>query len=893
MIEIEKAYEAKKYEDKIYEKWESSGAFKPKIDKKKKPFIISMPPPNATGVLHLGHAVMLALEDIMIRYHRMQGTPALWVPGTDHASIATQNKVEQLLAQKRITKYDLGREEFLKEVDKFVKNSQSTIRNQIRKMGSSCDWTRERYTLDKGLTTAVQTVFVKMFKDDLIYRGSRIVNWCPRCESTLADDEVDYKESKEKLYWIAYGPFTVATTRPETKLGDTAVAVNPADKRYKKMIGQVFPIKSALGEYNIVVIGDKSVDMEFGSGAVKVTPAHSFADFEMAQKNKEVFKKVGIEPMKEVIDEKGRMKENCGKYSGMTTKECRRALVEDLEKMGLIEKIEDYSHNLSVCYRCGYTIEPLISKQWFINVDKPVIKDGTKKKSIKEKSIEVVKKGDIKIIPEKFNKTYFNWMENLHDWCISRQIWFGHKIPVWYKMDEKSKKEYEKNPEKNRYLLGDKIAICSIEKPDNKNHYIQDPDTLDTWFSSGLWTFSTLGWPDKTEDFKYFHPTSVLETGYDILFFWVARMIIMTQYTLGEVPFKTVYLHGLIRDKNGKKMSKSAGNGIDPLEMIAKYGTDPVRLSLVIGGTPGNDMCLSEDKISGYRNFVNKIWNASRFALMNVSEEDLKKKFTPGMAKSTADKWILTELNALVKATNTDMEKYNFSEAGMRIYEFIWNNYCDWYLEISKGEHKNPAVLLHVLKTTLKLLHPFIPFVTEKLWELMEEKTMLISESWPKEDKNTILKKEAKDLEEVKEMISKIRSLRSELKVEPAKKINAIIYAGKQLKLLEEKREVIERMARLQDLQIEEKGKKIEGAKLIIQGNMEIYLPLKDMIDTEKEAKRIKEEIAKKEALIKSIETKLSNQGFVKNAPKELIAQEKEKLAKEKLSLAKMAQNML
>ncbi|MFA6305314.1 MAG: valine--tRNA ligase [Candidatus Gracilibacteria bacterium] len=893
MIEIEKAYEAKKYEDKIYAKWESSGAFKPKIDKKKKPFVISMPPPNATGVLHLGHAVMLALQDIMIRYNRMQGAPTLWLPGTDHASIATQNKVEQLLAQKNITKYDLGREEFLKEVDKYVKNSQSTIRNQIRKMGSSCDWTRERYTLDEGLTNAVQKVFLKMYKDGLIYRGSRIVNWCPRCESTLADDEVNYKESKEKLYWIVYGPFTVATTRPETKLGDTAVAVNPADKRYKKMIGKVFPIKSALGEYNIVVIADKEVDMEFGSGAVKVTPAHSFADFEMAQRNKEVFKKAGIEPIKEVIDEKGRMKENCGKYSGMTTKECRKALVADLEKMGLIEKIEDYTHNLSICYRCGHTIEPLISKQWFIDVDKPIIKDGAKKKSIKEKSIEVVKKGEIEIIPERFNKTYFNWMKNLHDWCISRQIWFGHKIPVWYKMDEKSKKEYEKNPEKNRCLLNDKEAICSIEKPDDKNYYIQDPDTLDTWFSSGLWTFSTLGWPDKTEDFKYFHPTSVLETGYDILFFWVARMIIMTEYTLGEVPFKTVYLHGLIRDKNGKKMSKSAGNGIDPLEMIAKYGTDPVRLSLVIGGTPGNDMCLSEDKIEGYRNFINKIWNASRFALMNVSEEDLKKKIEPKMAKSTADKWILTELNGLVKATNADMEKYNFSEAGMRIYEFIWSKYCDWYLEISKGEHKNPVVLLHVLKTTLKLLHPFIPFVTEKLWELMGEKTMLISQSWPKEDKNTIFKKEAKDLEEVMEMISKIRSLRAELKVEPAKKINAIIYAGKQVKLLEEKREVIVRMARLENLQIEEKGKKIEGAKLITQGTMEIYLPLKDMLDIEKENKRIKEEMAKKQALILSIESRLSNEGFVKNAPKDLITKEKERLKEEKLSLAKMTENMV
>ncbi|MBU1151830.1 valine--tRNA ligase, partial [Patescibacteria group bacterium] len=565
-IELEKSYEAKKYEDKIYENWEKSGFFKAKVDKNKKPYTISMPPPNATGMLHLGHAIMLAIEDILIRYHRMKGYEALWLPGTDHASIATQNKVEQQLAEKGLDKYKLGRKHFLEEVEKYVAKSQNTIRNQIRKMGASCDWSRERYTLDKGLTNAVQEVFIRMYKDGLIYRGDRIVNWCPRCESTLANDEVEYKEANEKLYWIKYGPFTLATTRPETKLGDTAVAVHPKDKRYKEMIGKKYMIPGVLGEFEIIVVGDNAVDPKFGSGAVKVTPAHSFTDFEIAQRHKI--------PAKSIIDEQGRMMANCGKYEGMTTLECREAIVKDMKKMGLIEKIEDYQHNLSVCYRCGTTIEPLISKQWFINVDKPVIKEGGKKVSLKEKSIEVIKKKKIKIVPDRFNKTYFNWMENLHDWCISRQIWFGHRIPIWYCKSCGHQEASKTKPLNN-------CAKCKGEK------WKQDEDTLDTWFSSGLWTFSTLGWPEKTPEFKYFHPTAVLETGYDIIFFWVARMIMMTSYALNDIPFKTVYLHGLIRDKQGRKMSKSLNNGIDPLEMIEKYGTDAVRLSLVIGNTPG------------------------------------------------------------------------------------------------------------------------------------------------------------------------------------------------------------------------------------------------------------------------------------------------------------------
>jgi len=854
---IESAYQANKYEDKIYKKWESIGAFKPKIDPKKKPFVISMPPPNATGVLHLGHAVMLALEDIMIRHHRMLGDPTLWLPGTDHASIATQNKVEQLLAKKGKTKYNLGRKDFLKEVHKYVKNSQNTIRNQIRKMGSSCDWSKESYTLDKDLTNAVQEIFIKMYKDGLIYRGDRIVNWCPRCESTLANDEVEYKEVKEKLYWIKYGPFVVATTRPETMLGDTAVAVHPNDKRYKKMIGKKEMIPGPLGEFEITVVADKEVDPKFGSGAVKVTPAHSFADFEIAQRNKL--------PAKSVIDEKGIMKSNCGKYAGMTTTECRKEIVKDLDKLNKIVKIEDYNHNLSICYRCGHSVEPLISKQWFINVDKPG-------KSLKKKAIEIVKKGEIKILPSKFNKTYFHWMENLHDWCISRQIWFGHRIPVWYCRDCE---HIEVNKEKPG-----KCTKCK------KENWKQDPDTLDTWFSSGLWTFSTLGWPKKTKDLKYFHPTSVMETGYDILFFWVARMIIMTTYALKEIPFHTVYLHGLIRDRHGNKMSKSRPETcIDPLEMIKKYGTDAVRLSLVIGSTPGSDMRLYEEKIAGYRNFINKIWNAARFALMNVSKEDLRKDFEPGMIKTFADKWILTELQTLIKEVDENMQNYRFSDAGTLIYDFIWRNYCDWYLEVCKGQHINPPVLIHVLKTALKLLHPFVPFVTEKIWEFMDPKSMLISEKWPTYDKKLIFPEEKKTMETIHEIISEIRSIRAEQGVEPSKKIHAIIYAGPKTSHIERKREALMRLARLESLEIKEKGPKIPKSKVFHVDKITTYLPLKDLIDTKQESKRLKKEFEEKKKFINSLEKKLSNKGFTANAPKEIVKQNKERLLSEKEKL--------
>lgn len=867
MKEIEKAYEAKKYEDDIYKKWEDSGVFTPKVDESKKPFTVSMPPPNATGVLHLGHATMLAIEDIMIRYKRMQGFSALWLPGTDHAGIATQNRVEKNLLEKGITRHDLGREKFLKEVDKFVKGSRNTIRNQIRKMGASCDWTRERYTLDEGLSKAVREVFVRMYNDDLIYRGNRIVNWCPRCSSTLADDEVDYKDKNEKLYWIKYGPFSVATTRPETILGDTAVAVHPKDKRYKDMVGKKFMIPGVLGDFEITVVADDAVDMEFGTGAIKVTPAHSFADFEIAQRHEL--------PIKSVIDEDGKMKNNCGKYAGMTTLECRKAIVEDMEKMGFLEKTEEFNHNLSICYRCKTPIEPLVSKQWFIDVDKPVIEENGKKKTIKEKAIEVVRNGDIEIIPDRFTKTYFHWMENLHDWCISRQIWFGHQIPVWYCQDCEE-------------------LIVSIEAPEKckcgSTNLKQDPDTLDTWFSSGLWTFSTLGWPQKTEDLQYFHPTSVLETGYDILFFWIARMIIMTTYAMKEVPFKKVYLHGLIRTRDGKKMSKSdPATCIDPLDMIEQYGTDALRLSMVIGGTPGNDMRLYEEKIAGYRNFVNKIWNAARFSFMNIDDEALKTKFDPKKhIKSRADKWILTKLQYLIKDVTNDMEKFRYSDAGTKNYNFTWCELCDWYVELSKGAHLNPVVLLYVLKNVLKLLHPFVPFVTEVLWGHLNEEKMLIEETWPTFNKDLLFDKEVEEMEILHQIISDIRSVRAQYNVEPAKKIMAVVYAGKYKEFLEEKIEPLKRMARIENIDILEKGDKIEKAVCVFVSDIEVYLPLNELVDTEKEKARLTKEKENLEKFKKSLEGKLKNPGFTGSAPAEVIEKEKKRLAETEKSLEKI-----
>lgn len=881
MKELPKAYEPSLYEDKIYERWEKSGFFNPDVciekgicAKDAKHFSIVLPPPNVTGTLHIGHAMMLAIQDVMIRYHRMKGDKTLWLPGTDHAAIATQTKVEKLLIEKGLKdpKKELGREKFLAEVNKFARESHDTIINQCKKMGASLDWSREAFTLDEKRSLAVQTVFKKMQDDGLIYQGFRIVNWCPRCHSTLADDEVEYKPAKTKLYWIKYGPFILATTRPETKLGDTAVAVHPKDKRYKDMVGKKYMIHGVLGEFEITVVADEAVDMEFGTGAIKVTPYHSFADYEIAQRHNL--------PGKQIIDEDGRMMSNCGKYAGMTTVEAREVIVKDMEKMGLIDHVdENYENNLSICYRCGTAIEPLPSKQWFVDVNKEFtvhssqfigdlklkgIKDG-EKVSLKKLMQTVVKSGQIKIIPERFDKIYFHWIDNLRDWCISRQIWYGHPIP-------------------------------------------DSEDTLDTWFSSGLWTFSTLGYPDlEAEDLKNFHPTSVMETGYDILFFWVARMILMTTYILGDIPFEKVYLHGLVRDELGRKMSKSLGNVIDPLDVCKKYGTDAVRLSLLLGNSPGNDSKLSEEKIAGFRNFSNKLWNISRFMIGKIQETNNKIQIDVELpeAKTLADKWILEQVHQIIFDTSKNIEEFNFSYAGEQLRSFTWDQLADWYLEVAKiegdlstssGQDKT-EILNYILNTILKLWHPFMPFVTEQIWsEIYGKDRMLMIEKFPfLSDKDECIP--ADDFDLIKNIITSIRSLRAENKIEPAKKLNVIISAGDKVELLKENAEVIKGLARLEELTINQESnlrlelrsrEKTKNQIGFVVGEVEVFVDLAGVVDFDKEKERLKKEIGTIESYVKGLEKKLANKEFVKNAPEAVVEAEKKKLAEAQEKLAKL-----
>ncbi|MBI4235551.1 valine--tRNA ligase [Candidatus Peregrinibacteria bacterium] len=899
-FDMESSYIAKKYEDEIYRKWEKSSAFKAVIDRKKKSFTVAMPPPNATGVLHLGHAVMLAIEDIMIRHARMQGRSALWIPGTDHAAIATQSVVERNLEEKGIKnpRETLGREKLLKEIRGFAENSKDVIRNQIRKMGASCDWSREKYTLDDDLNLAVNTLFERMFKDGLIYRGGRIVNWDPKMQTTVADDEVEYVEEKAKFYYFQYGPVVIGTARPETKLLDKVIVVNPKDKRYKHMVGKEFEFEWIEGKIKTKVIADPCVDMSLGTGAMTITPAHSLVDFELAQKYKL--------DSPQIIDFDGKIRKEVSKnFGGMTIEEARGKIVETLRNKGLVKKIdENYVHNLAVSYRGKGIIEPQVMKQWFVDVNKKVISWKGKKLSIKEVLQDTVKSGMIKIVPKKFEKIYFHWIDNLRDWCISRQIWWGHQIPVWYKVNKKQYDEFNKRGGSTSTLLNilnvDGEVRYGTSSPKGQ-YWLRDPDTLDTWFSAALWTFSTLGWPKKTEDLKYFHPTAILETGYDILFFWVARMILATTYALRSdkvpeakcIPFKTVYLHGLIRDRHGKKMSKSNPETcIDPLDMIDKYSADALRLSLVIGSTPGNDMRLYEEKIAGYRNFINKIWNASRFALINVESKDFKEEFSAAKIKNTADKWILTGLGRLIKSVEKDFENHRYSDAGMKIYDFLWSQYCDWYLEISKGADKNPDVLIYVLQNLLKLLHPFVPFVTEKIWEFFGKENLLIGQSFPQENKKFNFAKEYKNFELIKEIILQLRSAKSEARVEPGKKIDVIIYAGKHLKNITKNANVISRLARLSSLKVDKHGEKITQAKSIFVGDIEIYIPLKNLLNPDKEKKSLNEEINSKRKFIHSLEQKLKNQSFLKNAPKEVVNQQKERLKLELTNLKRLSNRL-
>lgn len=850
--DLPKAYEPQKHEGDIYKRWDESGFFNPDNlpGKRTATYSISLPPPNVTGILHIGHAVMLAIQDLLIRYKRLQGYKALWLPGVDHAAIATQTKVEKLLLEeKNKSRHDLGREKFLKEVEKYVGTTRATIISQVKKMGSSLDWSRMAYTLDDDRTLAVRTVFKRMYDDGLIYRGDRIVNWCPRCASTLADDEVEYKEENTKLYYIKYGPLTIATTRPETKIGDTGAAVHPEDKRYKKYIGKELEITLGKVNIKIKVIADEGVDPEFGTGVVGVTPAHSQVDFEMAERH-------GLD-IKKIIGEDGKMTSLAGPYSGLAVSECRAGFVKDLESAGLIEKVEDYDHQLSICYRCATPIEPLTSKQWFIDVNKKV---PGKNKSLKQMSLEVVREGDIKIIPERFEKTYYHWMDNLRDWCISRQIWFGHQIPVWYK--------------------GDKVHV-GVDVPKGKG-WEQDPDTLDTWFSSGLWTFSTLGWPKSTKDLKNFHPTSVLETGYDILFFWIARMILMSTYALGEIPFRDVYLHGLVRDEKGRKMSKSLGNIIDPVDVAEKYGTDAVRLSLLIGSSPGNDVKLSEEKIAGFRNFANKLWNISRFILSSVGKS--KPVTEAPKPKTLTDKWILSRFARIKEHVEVLLEDYQFSQAGEELRDFTWNEFADWYLEISKVEKGKDEILMFILERLLIMWHPFMPFVTEHIWSHMGDDLIMIHE-WPEDQKKLIDQKSEKEFTNIRDLVVKIRNLRSVYNVSPSQKVDVLISAGSKTDLLKKYSNIIKTLARVRDLSIDRKVAKPEQTLTAVVGKITAYIPTEGVIDLEKEMTRLKAEANNLKKYVSGLQSKLDNVSFVSKAPKDIIEADKERLleAKEKL----------
>lgn len=871
-LELDKSYDPQESEDKIYKNWEDSGYFNPdklSLPADAKAYTIVLPPPNITDKLHMGHAATVAIEDLLIRYHRLLGERALWVPGTDHAAIATQNVVEKkLLKEQGKTRKDLGRVKFLEEVDKFLKITQQEILQQIRKMGASMDWSRLAFTLDDERQFAVKTMFKNMYDEGVIYRGERIVNWCPRCHSTLADDEVEYKEQTAKLYTFKYDasfPVSISTTRPETKLGDTAVAVNPKDERYKKFIGQEFTVDFCGCELKIKIIADRNVDSAFGTGALGVTPAHSFIDAEMARVNNL--------PTIKVIDEDGNIKAGFGKYSGLSAVKAREEIVAELQERGLMEKEEEINNNLSVCYRCGTAIEPLPSKQWFIAVDKKIDRLGGK--SLKEKAIEAAEKGNIEFIPERFTKRYLDWMNNLHDWCISRQIWFGHQIPVWYKEEE---------------------IYVGLETPKGEG-WVQDQDTLDTWFSSGMWTFSTLGWPNnyqagkKIGDLAKFHPTQVLETGYEIITLWVSRMIMMSFFALDEIPFEKVYLHGMVLDKNGKKMSKSKGNGVNPLDMIAKFGTDATRLAVLMGSTPGNDTRFSEDKVEAKRNFINKLWNISRFILTSIDEKYFSLSYQKSpQPKTLADKWILVKLNSLISQTTDRLNSFDFSLAAEALTDFTWSELADWYLEIAKVEKDKEEILIYILKNLLILWHPFIPYVTEKIWGNFNDDLLMVA-AWSIQDGAAVNSIETADFDLLREIIVAIRNARSEHKIAPAQKLQAVIYANNKASFLSSQENLLSNLRTgLDKVEIKAKGDKPEKAVTVVVGQVEIYLL--GAIDDEKEKERLGKERANLEKLISIQENKLSQADFISRAPEKIVAAEKAKLENYQIELKKIIENI-
>lgn len=890
---LPKAYDPKAVEDRIYKMWEESGAFKADSSSDKEPFTISMPPPNATGQLHLGHAARNTVEDIFTRFNRMKGKEALWLPGTDHAAIATESVVIRKIQEEGIKdpRVELGREKLVERVREYVENSRGTIRSQTKKMGTSCDWSRERYTMDPSLNRCVNEVFKKMYDDGLIYRGHRIVNWDPKMQTTVADDEVEYTERKEPYWTFQYGPFQISTSRPETKFGDKYVVVHPDDPRYEKYKnGEIFECEWINGKITATVIKDAEIiDMEQGTGCMTVTPWHDKADFDLAERH-------GLEK-EQIIDYDGKLLPIAGDLAGMHIEDARPKVVEILKKKGLlVETKEEYVHNVALSYRGKGMIEPQIMEQWFVDVNKQVVGWRGKKMSLKEIMQDTVRSGDIRIIPERFEKTYFHWVDNLWDWCISRQIWWGHRIPVWYRGEGK-----------------DRVTYVGITAPEGDD-WEQDQDTLDTWFSSALWTWSTLIDPklaedkslslkeilDKSPDFKKFHPTQVMETAYEILFFWVARMILMTTYATGQIPFHTVYLAGLIRTRDGRKMSKSDPETmIDPLDIIDRYGADSLRLSLIVGQSPGNDTRMYEDRIVGYRNFVNKLWNASRFVLMKCEDEGVDVHGVSGSGirnpesgpssssgrnpesggMSLADRALQSSLEKLIQDVTEGLNDYRLSEVGERLYSFIWDYFCDWYLELSKGE-TNINMLVGAMRTFLVLLHPYCPFVTEELWEQFKyEKSegMLINQPWPVHSDPGRSDPEAEEqFQMIIDVISAIRRVRSEYNINQGKKID-VTLVSKSESLLKEQEENIKRLGRVGDLAIQ--SGKFDGAHAasVFTKDVEVHVPLEGVIDVEKEKGRLAKEKAQLEKFLEGVQGKLKNKKFMESAPEEVVTKERQK----------------
>ncbi len=875
--ELAKTYDPKGIEDRLYKKWEDNGYFHAQADRSKKPFTIVMPPPNITGQLHMGHALDNTMQDILIRYKRMQGYNALWQPGTDHAAIATEVKVIDSLKKQGIDKNDLGREGFLEKCWEWKDEYGSRIINQLKKMGSSADWSRERFTMDKGCSDAVLEVFIKLYEKGLIYKGSRIVNWCPVCKTSISDAEVEHEEQDGFFWHINYpvvgeaGRFVeIATTRPETLFGDTAVAVNPDDERYQDIIGKM--LKLPMTDREIPVIADSYVDKEFGTGCVKITPAHDPNDFEVGKRH-------NLEEIV-VINDDATMNSKAGKYAGMDRYECRKALVEDLEKEGLLVKVVPHSHNVGTHDRCGTTVEPMIKQQWFVKMDDLI-----------KPAVEGVKNGDIKLLPKRMEKTYFNWTDNIRDWCISRQLWWGHRIPAYY-CDECGEMVVSKN-------APEKCPKCGC------THMTQDPDTLDTWFSSALWPFSTLGWPEKTEDLDYFYPNDVLVTGYDIIFFWVIRMIFSGYEQMGKAPFHTVLFHGLVRDSQGRKMSKSLGNGIDPLEVIDKYGADALRLTLITGNAPGNDMRFYWERVEASRNFANKVWNASRFIMMNLEGMEVTKPAISDLAPE--DKWILSAVNTLTKDVTENMDKFELGIAVQKVYDFIWDEFCDWYIEIAKvrtykkdedTRAANSALwtLRTVLGQALKLLHPYMPFITEEIYCTLnpQEETIMLAD-WPVYKEEWNFSAEEEMLAHVKELVKGIRNLRTEMDVPPSRKAKVFIVSEDKAlcETFESMKKTYQNLISASeiDVQSDKAGIGEDAVSVVIPGAV-VYMPLEDLVDMEKEKERLlKEEERLKKELARS-HGMLNNEKFVSKAPAAKIQEERDKLAKYEQMMATVQERL-